>query len=134
MTHNDDILLRALRREPTPRPAVWLMRQAGRYLPEYQEVRRKAGGFLAMCHSPELAAEVTLQPVRRFDVDGAVLFSDILLPLAAMGMELVFEDKRGPVLPKPLRSAADVDALLDEIRTRLLQQLEKSDKVRLRLT
>ncbi|MDG2148648.1 MAG: uroporphyrinogen decarboxylase [Planctomycetota bacterium] len=112
MTTSDTLLLKALRREPVPRPPVWLMRQAGRYLPEYQEVRRKAGGFLAMCHAPELAAEVTLQPLRRFGMDAAILFSDILLPLAAMGMPLEFQDGRGPVLPKPLRSADDVNGLL----------------------
>ncbi len=112
MTRNDDtLMLRALRREPVDRPPVWLMRQAGRYLPEYQAVRKQAGGFLAMCHDPELAAEVTLQPIRRFGMDAAILFSDILLPLASMGMELEFQDGRGPVLPKPLRSGADVDAL-----------------------
>jgi uroporphyrinogen decarboxylase len=105
------LLLSALRRQPTPRPPVWLMRQAGRYLPEYQAVRAKAGGFLAMARDPALAAEVTLQPVRRFGVDAAILFSDILLPLAAMGMELRFDEGHGPVFPKPLRSAADIDAL-----------------------
>ena len=105
------ILLQALRRQPTPRPPVWLMRQAGRYLPEYQAVRRAAGGFLAMARDPALAAEVTLQPVRRFGVDAAILFSDILLPLAAMGMELRFDEGHGPVLPSPLRSAADIEAL-----------------------
>jgi uroporphyrinogen decarboxylase len=105
------LLLRALRRERTPRPPVWLMRQAGRYLPEYRAVRERAGGFLAMARTPELAAEVTLQPVTRFGVDAAILFSDILLPLAAMGMELRFDERTGPVLPRPLRGAADIDAL-----------------------
>ncbi len=107
------MLLAALRRQPTPRPPVWLMRQAGRYLPEYQAVRRKAGGFLAMARDPALAAEVTLQPVRRFGVDAAILFSDILLPLAAMGMELRFDEGHGPVLPMPLRTAADIEALME---------------------
>ena len=111
MTRDDPLLLRALRREPTERPPVWLMRQAGRYLPEYQEVRRQAGGFLEMVHDPALAAEVTLQPVRRFGVDAAILFSDILLPLAAMGLPLSFEDGRGPIFPEPLRDAAGIDAL-----------------------
>jgi uroporphyrinogen decarboxylase len=107
---SDGLLLRALRREPTPRPPVWLMRQAGRYLPEYRAVRAQAGSFLAMVQDPELAAEVTLQPVRRFGLDAAILFSDILLPLEAMGMELVF-DEGGPSLPRPLRSRASVEAL-----------------------
>jgi len=104
------LLLRALRREPVERPPVWLMRQAGRYLPEYRAVRAQAGGFLAMVQDPELAAEVTLQPIRRFGMDGAILFSDILLPLQAMGMELLF-DEGGPELPHPLRTHADVLAL-----------------------
>lgn len=106
----DKLLLRALRREPTERTPVWLMRQAGRYLPEYRAIRAQAGGFLAMVQDPELAAEVTLQPIRRFHMDGAILFSDILLPLQAMGMELEF-DESGPSLPKPLRTRAAVEAL-----------------------
>jgi uroporphyrinogen decarboxylase len=108
----DPLMLRALRREATSRPPVWLMRQAGRYLPEYQKVRKAAGGFLAMATNPELAAEITLQPVRRFGVDAAILFSDILVPLQAMGMDLRFEDGRGPVFEKPLREEADIRALV----------------------
>src|SRR6185436_4234154 len=104
------LLLRALRREATERTPVWLMRQAGRYLPEYRAVRAQAGGFLAMVQDPDLAAEVTLQPIRRFHMDGAILFSDILLPLQAMGMELEF-DEGGPSLPRPIRTRADVEAL-----------------------
>ena len=104
------LLLRALDREPLPRPPVWLMRQAGRYLPEYQATRARAGGFLQLCQTPELAAEVTLQPLRRFGMDGAILFSDILVVLEALGMELVF-DEHGPHLPKPLRDERDVAAL-----------------------
>ncbi|HVS09181.1 MAG TPA: uroporphyrinogen decarboxylase [Planctomycetota bacterium] len=110
MPESDPLLLRALRREPVSRAPVWLMRQAGRYLPEYRAVREAAGGFLQMVETPELAAEVTLQPVRRFGMDAAILFSDILVPLKAMGMELVF-DERGPVLPRPLRTREDVLAL-----------------------
>ncbi len=126
---HDPLLVRALRREPVPRTPVWLMRQAGRYLPEYGVVRKRAGGFLGMAHDPELAAEVTLQPVRRFGVDGAVIFSDILLPLAAMGMELRFEEGRGPVLPQPLASGADVDALGGVDPTRDLAYVGESLRV-----
>ena len=106
----DRLLVRALRREPVERAPVWLMRQAGRYLPEYRAVRAEAGGFLEMIREPRYAAEVTLQPVRRFGMDAAILFSDILVPLEAMGMELEF-DETGPHLPQPLRNRHDVERL-----------------------
>jgi uroporphyrinogen decarboxylase len=107
---DERLLVRALRREPLSRTPVWLMRQAGRYLPEYRAVRERAGGFLQMVRDPELAAEVTLQPVRRFEMDAAIVFSDILMPLQAMGMPLVF-DEGGPVLPAPLCEREHVEAL-----------------------
>jgi len=110
MSDTDKLMLRALRCEPVERPPVWLMRQAGRYLPEYRALRQEAGGFLDLVRDPRMSAEITLQPVRRFGMDAAILFSDILLPLAAMGMPLVF-DERGPVLPEAIRSRADVEAL-----------------------
>ncbi|HED65705.1 MAG TPA: uroporphyrinogen decarboxylase [Planctomycetes bacterium] len=103
-------LLAALAREPLDRPPVWLMRQAGRYLPEYRALRADVGSFLQMVRDPEAAAEATLQPVRRFGVDAAIVFSDILMPLEVMGMELVF-DSRGPSFPDPVRTARDVEAL-----------------------
>ncbi len=87
------------------------MRQAGRYLPEYQAVRKRAGGFLPMIDDPPTAAEITLQPVRRFDVDAAILFSDILVPLRAMGLELRVDDGRGPWFPRPLTGPTDIRAL-----------------------
>ncbi|MFV0473396.1 MAG: uroporphyrinogen decarboxylase [Pikeienuella sp.] len=91
-------LLRVLARETLNRPPIWLMRQAGRYLPEYRETRAKAGGFLDLCYNPELAAEVTLQPIRRFGFDAAILFADILLLPQALGQKLWFEPGEGPRL------------------------------------
>ena len=103
-------LLGALIGEAVWPPPVWLMRQAGRYLPEYRAVRSRAGSFLALCTAPALAAEVTLQPVRRFGMDGAILFSDILILPWALGRDLDFREGEGPVM-SPLRSAAEVDRL-----------------------
>ena len=107
----NDRLLRALAREPVDRTPVWIMRQAGRYLPEYREARERAGSFLNLCQTPELACEVTLQPLARFPLDAAILFSDILTVPAAMGMELVFTEGEGPQFPQPLRGTAAIDAL-----------------------
>jgi uroporphyrinogen decarboxylase len=107
----NDRLLRALLRQSVDRTPVWIMRQAGRYLPEYRAVRERAGSFLTLCSTPELACEVTLQPLERFPLDAAIVFSDILTVPAAMGMELVFTEGEGPGFPQPLRTAADVDRL-----------------------
>jgi uroporphyrinogen decarboxylase len=107
----NDRLLRALRREPVDRTPVWLMRQAGRYLPEYRATRAQAGSFLAMAKTPELACEVTLQPLRRFPLDAAILFSDILTVPDAMGLGLYFIEGEGPKFERPVRSAADVARL-----------------------
>jgi len=103
-------LLRALDGEVIDRPPVWFMRQAGRYLPEYRELRA-AHSFLEMCHDPKLATEVTLQPLRRFPLDGAIVFSDILLPLESMGADLAYIKGQGPVISNPVRTADDVAAL-----------------------
>ncbi|WP_298573769.1 uroporphyrinogen decarboxylase [uncultured Luteimonas sp.] len=103
--------LRALRREPVDHTPVWLMRQAGRYLPEYRETRRQAGSFLAMAKNPDIACEVTLQPLRRFPLDAAILFSDILTIPDAMGLGLYFVEGEGPKFERPVRSAADVAKL-----------------------
>ena len=107
----NDIYLRALNREETPRTPVWVMRQAGRYLPEYLKVRAQAGDFMTLCSTPELACEVTLQPLDRFNLDAAILFSDILTIPDAMGLGLYFAAGEGPKFSKPVRTRADVDAL-----------------------
>jgi uroporphyrinogen decarboxylase len=103
-------ILRALAGERVDPPPVWLMRQAGRYLPEYRATRAKAGSFLDLCYTPELAAEVTLQPIRRYGFDAAILFADILLVPQALGLELAFVEGEGPRL-STVRSAADVAGL-----------------------
>ncbi|MBT8116728.1 MAG: uroporphyrinogen decarboxylase [Gammaproteobacteria bacterium] len=110
-TLQNDRLLKALLREPVDVTPVWLMRQAGRYLPEYRKVRKQAGSFMDLCTNPELACEVTLQPVERYPLDAAILFSDILTVPDAMGLGLYFEEGEGPCFRKPVRRAADVEAL-----------------------
>ncbi len=107
----NDRFLRALMRQPVDRTPVWMMRQAGRYLPEYRAAREKAGDFLSLCKNTELACEVTLQPLERYPLDAAILFSDILTIPDAMGLGLYFETGEGPKFRKTVRSAADVDAL-----------------------
>ena len=108
---NNDRFLRALRRQPVDRTPVWLMRQAGRYLPEYRATRQRAGSFLAMAKTPDIACEVTLQPLRRFDLDAAILFSDILTVPDAMGLGLYFVEGEGPKFERTVRSAADAAML-----------------------
>ena len=92
----NDRFLRALMREPVDRTPLWMMRQAGRYLPEYREPRAEAGSFMALCTNPELACEVTLQPLRRYAMDAAILFSDILTVPDALGLGLYFSEGEGP--------------------------------------
>ena len=107
----NDLLLRALLREPTPRRPIWLMRQAGRYLPEYRATRTRAGGFLQMCTTPDIACEITLQPIARYPLDAAILFSDILTIPHAMNLGLEFEAGEGPKFERPVRTAADIAKL-----------------------
>ncbi len=108
----NDNFLRALKNEPTDRTPIWLMRQAGRYLPEYCETRRRAGSFLKLCRNPALACEVTLQPLARYDLDAAILFSDILTVPDAMGLGLYFADGEGPRFERPLREEWAIRGLL----------------------
>ena len=107
----NDILLRALAREPTEYTPIWLMRQAGRYLPEYHAIRAKAGSFLKLAKTPALAAEVALQPLERFPLDAAILFSDILTVPDAMGLGLYFAEGEGPRFERPLRDEAAIRRL-----------------------
>jgi uroporphyrinogen decarboxylase len=107
----NDLLLRALLRQPVERTPVWMMRQAGRYLPEYRATRERAGNFLKLCMTPELACEVTLQPLARYPLDAAILFSDILTIPHALGLGLQFETGEGPRIERPVRSRADVARL-----------------------
>jgi uroporphyrinogen decarboxylase len=115
----NDTFLRALARQPTPYTPIWLMRQAGRYLPEYTATRQRAGSFLALAHSPELATEVTLQPLQRYALDAAILFSDILTVPDAMGLGLYFADGEGPRFRHPLRDEAAIAALVAPDMSRL---------------
>ena len=107
----NDTFLRALMREPTPYTPIWIMRQAGRYLPEYNATRKRAGSFLALAKNPELACEVTMQPLERFPLDAAILFSDILTVPDAMGLGLHFVEGEGPKFERPVRDEAGVAAL-----------------------
>jgi uroporphyrinogen decarboxylase len=110
MTTSTDRFLRACRRQPVDCTPVWFMRQAGRYMAAYQALRRRYS-ILDLCKTPELAAEVTLQPMRRLPVDAAIIFTDLLIPLEPMGIRLVFAPNEGPVIENPIRSDSDVEAL-----------------------
>ena len=107
----NDRFLKALMRQPVDRTPVWMMRQAGRYLPEYRATRAQAGDFMSLCKNTELACEVTLQPLERFELDAAILFSDILTIPDAMGLGLYFEEGEGPKFRKPVRTEADIEQL-----------------------
>ncbi len=107
----DHVFIKACRGQEVPYTPIWMMRQAGRYLPEYMEIRRSVSGFLELCKTPELAARVTIQPVERLGVDAAILFSDILVPVEAMGVPLEFREGEGPRLTYNVESLRDVEAL-----------------------
>lgn len=135
MTQSTDqtapLIVSALRGENTARTPIWLMRQAGRYLPEYRELRAKAGGFLAMAYDPELASEITMQPIRRFGMDGAILFSDILVIPHALGQDLRFETGEGPrlgALDLEKLNIHDIDQTLAPVYETLKQTRTKLNK------
>jgi uroporphyrinogen decarboxylase len=107
----NDRFIRALLHQPVDKTPIWIMRQAGRYLPEYRATRQKAGNFLTLCKTPELACEVTMQPLDRFELDAAILFSDILTIPDAMGLGLQFEEGDGPTFSRPIRTASDINKL-----------------------
>src|SRR5687768_5131698 len=107
----NDLLLRALRKEQVERPPVWMMRQAGRYLPDYLKLKAKYD-FFTRVQTPELATEITLQPIDQVGVDAAIIFSDILVIPQAMGVEVLMEEGKGPSLPRVMQSEKDVDALI----------------------
>lgn len=111
MLLQNDRLIKALLRQPVDKTPVWIMRQAGRYLPEYREVRQQAGSFMRLCKTPELACQVTLQPLQRFDLDAAILFSDILTIPDAMGLGLHFIEGEGPRFEKTIHSRSDIQNL-----------------------
>ncbi|KTC66124.1 uroporphyrinogen decarboxylase (plasmid) [Legionella adelaidensis] len=114
-TLNQSVFLRSLQKKPIERTPVWIMRQAGRYLPEYRKVREQAGDFLTLCKTPELACEVTLQPLRRFPLDAAILFSDILTIPDALGLGLHFIEGEGPCFSNPIKTVGQVDSLAIEV-------------------
>ena len=116
---DNDLFLRALLRKPVPRTPLWIMRQAGRYLPEYRATRAEAGDFMGLCRNPELACEVTMQPLRRYALDAAILFSDILTVPDAMGLGLYFQAGEGPKFERPVQTA-------DAIRALRVPDVEKS--------
>src|SRR4249919_3458571 len=113
MPIKNDLLLRALRQEPVERPPVWMMRQAGRYLPDYIKLRDRYD-FFTRVQTPELACAITLQPVDQVGVDAAIIFSDILVIPQAMGLEVLMEEGKGPSLPKTITSGFDIDELQTE--------------------
>ena len=103
------VFIKACFKQQTPYTPVWMMRQAGRYLPQYMEVRKKAGDFLSLCHNPKLSCEVTIQPIDILDVDAAILFSDILVVPNEMGLSLRFEKGEGPVFDTTITTQKDLD-------------------------
>lgn len=128
---NQSLFLRALKRQPVERTPIWMMRQAGRYLPEYRKIREQAGDFLSLCKNPELACEVTLQPLRRYAMDAAILFSDILTIPDAMGLGLYFSEGEGPCFMHPVQNVAAIKNLrVPEIEDSLAYVMDAARLIR----
>ena len=121
--NTDSLYLDAAKCKKTERPPIWMMRQAGRYLPEYRELRKKYS-FMEMMHTPELAAEVTIQPITRFGMDAAIMFSDILITAQALGSDLDFVEGKGPVLSNPITSEESFNALLERKDNSIFSSVE----------
>ena len=133
MISNDKLLIQVLRGKTLKRPPFWFMRQAGRCLPEFREIRAKAGGFLDLCYNPKLATEVTLQPIRRFGMDASIVFADILLVPDGLGQKLDYVDGKGPIL-EPIRSLSDLSGLsLEKLHNRVGPVYETISRVAERL-
>jgi len=128
MSSSKHLLIKSIHHEKVDRTPIWIMRQAGRYLPEYIKTKNKAGGFMGLIRNPELACEVTLQPLKRYPLDSAILFSDILVVADMFNMNLRFEDKKGPVFDKPLRSETDFNNLPSELDLSKLSYVNETIK------
>ena len=109
MNDRDSLLLKALKRENLTTPPIWYMRQAGRYMPEYRNIRKKFKNFLDMCKNPEVCCELAMQPLNAFELDAAILFSDILTIPDAMGLGVTFEENKGPIFKNPIKSVVDIN-------------------------
>lgn len=127
---DQSIFIRSLQKKSVERTPVWMMRQAGRYLPEYRQVRAQAGNFLSLCKNPELACEVTLQPLQRFKLDAAILFSDILTIPDAMGLGLSFLEGEGPCFARPVKTFKDIDALPTSVMDELSYVMNAAQLIR----
>ena len=128
MSQTKHLLIKSIYQETIDRTPIWIMRQAGRYLPEYINTKNQAGGFMSLIRNPELACEVTLQPLRRYPLDSAILFSDILVVADMFNMNLRFEDKIGPIFDKPLRTESDLQKLPSELDISNLEYVNKTIK------
>ena len=128
MSHSKHLLIKSIYQQNIERTPIWIMRQAGRYLPEYIATKNQAGGFMSLIRNPELACEVTMQPLRRYSLDSAILFSDILVVADMFNMNLRFEDKKGPIFDNPIRKEADLKKLPSQLDISKLSYVNETIK------